>query len=65
MGRKKMKIAKDLTELIGHTPLVELSAYGKRHGLVGRIVAKAETLNLAPHKPLSIHLKSRSERGLY
>lgn len=45
MGRKKMKIAKDLTELIGHTPLVELSAYGKRHGLVGRIVAKAEMLN--------------------
>ncbi len=40
-----MNIAKNLTELIGHTPLVELSAYGKRHELKGRIVAKIEALN--------------------
>lgn len=42
---EKMKIAKDLTELIGHTPLVELSAYGKKHGLKARIVAKVEQFN--------------------
>ncbi len=40
-----MKIAKDLTELIGHTPLVELSAYGQKRGLKARIVAKVEQFN--------------------
>lgn len=40
-----MKIAKDLTELVGQTPLVELSAYGRKHGLKARIVAKVEQWN--------------------
>lgn len=40
-----MNIAKDLTSLIGRTPLVELAAYGKKHGLKGRIVAKVESMN--------------------
>lgn len=40
-----MKIAKNLTELIGHTPLVELTAYGQKHGLKARIVAKVEQFN--------------------
>ena len=40
-----MRIAKDLTELVGQTPLVELSAYGRKHGLKARIVAKVEQWN--------------------
>lgn len=40
-----MKIAKDLTELVGRTPLVELSAYGRKYGLKGRLVAKVEQWN--------------------
>ena len=40
-----MKIATDMTELVGHTPLVELSRYGKRHGVAARLVAKVEGMN--------------------
>lgn len=40
-----MKIAKNLTELIGRTPLVELLAYGKKHSLKARLVAKVEQWN--------------------
>lgn len=40
-----MKIAKNLTELIGRTPLVELLAYGKKHALKARLVAKVEQWN--------------------
>ena len=43
--KKMAKIAKDLTELIGCTPLVELSAYGRKYALKGRIVAKVEQVN--------------------
>jgi cysteine synthase A len=39
------RIAKKLTELIGNTPLLELSAYGKDQGLRGRLVAKLEYFN--------------------
>ena len=40
-----MKIAKNLTELVGKTPLVELSVYGKTHGLKARLIAKVEQWN--------------------
>ena len=39
------KIARQLTELIGHTPLLELSNYEKKEGLKTRIVAKLEYFN--------------------
>ena len=39
------KIAGKLTELIGNTPLLELSTYGKDQGLRGRLVAKLEYFN--------------------
>ena len=39
------KISKSLTELIGKTPLLELSNYEKKHGLKARIVAKLEYFN--------------------
>ena len=39
------KIAKQLTELIGHTPLLELSNYEKENALDAQIVAKLEYFN--------------------
>ncbi|NLI53753.1 MAG: cysteine synthase A [Clostridiales bacterium] len=41
------KIAKSLTELIGKTPLLELSNYDKKHNLGAKIVAKLEYFNPA------------------
>ena len=40
-----MKIASDVTTLVGHTPLIELARYSKRHGLLARLVAKVESIN--------------------
>ncbi len=39
------RIYKSLTELIGKTPLLELSNYGKRYGLKAAIIAKLEYFN--------------------
>ncbi|MBC8014726.1 MAG: cysteine synthase A [Sporomusaceae bacterium] len=39
------KIAKNLTDLIGNTPLLELSNYGKQHGLKAQVIAKLEYFN--------------------
>ncbi len=39
------KIAKKLTELIGHTPLLELSNYEKKNNLEANIIAKLEYFN--------------------
>lgn len=41
------KIYKNLTELIGNTPLLELSNYEKEHNLKANILAKLEYLNPA------------------
>ncbi len=41
------KIAKNLTELIGNTPLLELSNYSRIHAPGGRIIAKLEYFNPA------------------
>ncbi|PKM74421.1 MAG: cysteine synthase A [Firmicutes bacterium HGW-Firmicutes-16] len=41
------KVYKSLTELIGNTPLLELSNYEKKHGLKATIVAKLEYFNPA------------------
>lgn len=40
-----MKIASDMTVLIGHTPLVELSRYGKKYNIGARLIAKVEGMN--------------------
>ncbi len=40
-----MQIATSLLDLIGHTPLMELSAYSRMHGLSRPLVAKLEMLN--------------------
>jgi len=39
------KIAKSLTDLIGNTPLLELSNYNKQHELKARVIAKLEYFN--------------------
>ncbi len=39
------KIAQNITELIGNTPLLELKKYGKEHKLAGKILAKLEYFN--------------------
>lgn len=41
------KIAKKLTDLIGNTPLLEVSNYGKKHGLDAHVIAKLEYFNPA------------------
>ena len=41
------KIAKNLTELIGHTPLMELVEYSRKYGLKQNIIAKLEAFNPA------------------
>ena len=40
-----MRIAPDITSLVGQTPLVELTRYSKKHKLEARIVAKLEMNN--------------------
>jgi cysteine synthase A len=41
------KIAKSLTELIGNTPLLELSNYNRKNGIEARLIAKLEYFNPA------------------
>lgn len=41
------KIAKHLTDLIGNTPLLELTNFNKAHGALGKIIAKLEYFNPA------------------
>lgn len=40
-----MKIASDITALVGHTPLVQLARYSAKHGLKALLVAKVESIN--------------------
>ena len=39
------KIAKNLTDLIGNTPLLELTNYNEAHGLKAKVIAKLEYFN--------------------
>jgi cysteine synthase len=61
------KIAKSLTDLIGNTPLLELSNYNKINGLVARLLAKLEYFNPAGSVKDRIGyamIKDAEERGL-
>lgn len=42
-----MKIARDITELVGHTPLVQLNHIPQSEGCLARIVVKLESMNPA------------------
>jgi cysteine synthase A len=62
-----MKIANNLTQLIGKTPLLELSNYNKKNGLKGTLVAKLEYFNPAGSVKDRIAyamIKDAEEKGL-
>ena len=40
-----MRVYSSVTQLIGRTPLLELTAYRRENGLPGRIFAKLEMMN--------------------
>ena len=42
-----MKIASKITDLVGKTPLLELSSFSKERGLLARVIAKLEYFNPA------------------
>ena len=42
-----MKVHQNMTELIGSTPLLELTGYERKHDLKAKIVAKLEYFNPA------------------
>lgn len=46
-GKKLMRIARDITELVGHTPLVQLNRIPQAEGALGRIIVKLESMNPA------------------
>lgn len=61
------KIAKNLTDLIGNTPLLELSNYNKKNGLEARLIAKLEYFNPASSVKDRIGyamIKDAEEKGL-
>ncbi len=60
-------IAKNLTDLIGNTPLLELSNYNRIHGLGATLIAKLESFNPASSVKDRIGfamIKDAEERGL-
>jgi len=60
-------IAKNLTELIGNTPLLELSNYNMKNDLRGRVIAKLESFNPASSVKDRIGyamIKDAEEKGL-
>ena len=61
------KIAKNLIELIGNTPLLELNNYGKENNLKAKIIAKLEYFNPASSVKDRIGyamIKDAEEKGL-
>lgn len=61
------KIAKNLTELIGNTPLLELSNFAKQHKIEAKLIAKLEYFNPAGSVKDRIGfamIKDAEERGI-
>jgi cysteine synthase A len=66
-GNYMSKIAKNLTDLIGNTPLLELSNYNKANKLEARLIAKLEYFNPAGSVKDRIGyamIKDAEEKGL-
>ena len=66
-GNKMANIAKNLTDLIGNTPLLELSNYEKENNLEAKIIAKLEYFNPASSVKDRIGyamVKDAEEKGL-
>lgn len=66
-GIEMSKIASSLTDLIGNTPLLELSNYNQANGLTARLVAKLEYFNPAGSVKDRIGyamIKDAEEKGL-
>ena len=62
-----MKIARKLTELIGHTPLLELSAFSKEYGLKTPLIAKLELFNpggSSKDRPALAMIQNALKRGI-
>lgn len=62
-----MAIYHSVTELIGHTPLVELTGYEKKHNIPAEIVAKVELFNPAgsiKDRIAAAMLEDAEERGV-
>lgn len=61
------KIAKNLTELIGNTPLMELGRYGENQGFQAQVLAKLEYFNplgSAKDRPAYRMIQDAREKGL-
>ncbi len=61
------KIAKNLTDLVGNTPLLELNNYGKENNLGAKVIAKLEFFNPASSVKDRIGysmIKDAEEKGL-
>jgi len=66
-GMMMAKIARNLTDLIGNTPLLELSNYNRGHALGARVIAKLEYFNPAGSVKDRIGynmIKDAEEKGL-
>jgi cysteine synthase A len=66
-GMTLSKIAKNLTDLIGNTPLLELTNFTRKHHVEAQIIAKLEFFNPAGSVKDRIGfamIKDAEERGL-
>jgi len=66
-GNNMSKVAKNLTDLIGNTPLLELSNYNRANNLEARLIAKLEYFNPAGSVKDRIGyamIKDAEDRGL-
>ena len=61
LSNEMAKIAKKLTDLVGNTPLMELSGYCGKYGLEQNIIAKLEAFNPAG----SVKDRCRTGNGRY
>ena len=58
-----MAVYKSISELIGNTPLVELSNYEKNHNLNATIIGKVELFNPAGSILSLIHISEPTRRS--